>query len=178
MSVRIGFIVEGDSDMEIIRALAARVAPTESASFHFVRLGGRAALPTAYTSAMVLLSKGYDHIIVIFDADSSEPEIIQERRSRVEDSLRRHRLLDLVAVCPAVPEVEAWVLAGMAGADISVTRPKLELSRLAEEGGSGGVSQLIARAFDPALAARRNPSFADFAGTMKALAAHHSSAIA
>lgn len=146
--MRIGFIVEGDPDKAVVEALARRVLPA-GVEFHTVRLGGKAALPMAYTSVLTLLAKSYDHVVVLFDTDSTLPESNAQQKEQVEESLREHGVADRTSVCPAVPTVRDWILGG---------RQDVGSHRI-------GIDELrdFAQRLDLQQLKERNSSFAEFA---------------
>src|SRR5208283_4726955 len=104
--MKLGLIVEGDWDKVIAESLAKRVLPP-SVHVQTVRLGGKAALTTAYTTVFTFLSRGYEHAVLLFDADSSIAEVVAERRRRVEASLVEHHVSDRATAIPVVPVIEA-----------------------------------------------------------------------
>src|SRR5688572_8933187 len=97
IGMKIGFIVEGDTDKAIVETLARRILP-RGTRLHTVRLGSKIALPTAYTSVIEFLRKDYDHVWIIFDADTTEESLISAERAEVEASLRKYGLHDRTTV--------------------------------------------------------------------------------
>lgn len=172
--MRFGFIVEGDTDKAIAETLIRRMLPS-SIQLHTVRLGGKIALPSAYTTVALFLDRGHEHVFILFDTDSTIASVIARQRREVEAPLREHHLLDRAAVCPVVPTIEAWLLAGMADQPDSVPDPKAELTRtLRIRPSDVGALARLATTIDLDLARRRNASFAEF--TDAVLAAVHSEA--
>jgi hypothetical protein len=105
--MKIGFIVEGDGDRAAVESVARKLLP--GVRIHTVRLGGKAALPTAYTSVIELLRKGYDHVFIVFDADTTDGKVAAAQRRTVEASLREHKLDERTTVVAATPTVEEWL---------------------------------------------------------------------
>lgn len=163
--MKLGFIVEGDAAKAVLEELIPRLLPAGRAvEYGFVRLGGRAGLSTAYTSAIVLLSKNSDHVFIVFDAGSTLPAVVAEQKERVFAGVREYRLEADVTVCPAIPTIESWLLAGLRDQDPFAPDPTKRLGSMLGHpfdpavDGPGLVAQL-----DLELASRRNESFAQFA---------------
>jgi hypothetical protein len=107
--MKLGLIVEGDSHKAILERLVPRLtSPPSPIRYAFIRLGGREALSTAYTSAVVLLGKKYDHVIITFDTYTGQPEGVAELEERVAAGVRQFGLEQDVSICPAVPELRAF----------------------------------------------------------------------
>src|SRR6202035_3623645 len=102
-TMKLGFIVKGTREKQIVEALARRLLPAET-GIHTVRLGGIIAIPGAYTSVLILRSKGYDHVTLVFDAESALPRAIAERKRFIQAPLLDHHAGDVTTVCVAVPE--------------------------------------------------------------------------
>lgn len=164
--MKIGFIVEGDTDKTVVEAIARKLLPS-TMTFHTVRLGGKAALPTAFTSVIVILSKGYDHVVLLFDADTTQEELVERQKQEVEASLARHGVASHCTVCPVVRSIADWLEQGdPAGGKVTVARP---LS-LAERADREAAIQRASEALDLDLLRQRNPSFARFADVLASLA--------
>jgi hypothetical protein len=165
---RIGFIVEGDLDRSIVEALVLRLLAGKPFEPQFVRVGGKAAFSSAYVTALKLLDSGrYEHVIVLFDADTVEPAEIEWQRERIEVTLRQHQLgPEDVSVCVAVPAIEAWLLTRY----LDLEKPE-SLPNVKEELGRrlGGMcitpsrAARLAEELDLDLARRRATSFRQFA---------------
>lgn len=160
--LRLGFIVEGDSDRIVVEWIARRLLPPE-AQVRTIRLGSRAALPTAFTSVLTFFAKDYDQVIVVFDSDSTLTEVVAEQQRDVELSLCERGLLHRVSVCPAVPEIEAWIAAGIPELELPLENPKVSLLQLLRSPaiGANEVARLEGM-FDLSLARQRSPSFSHF----------------
>jgi len=106
---KLGFIVEGDFDKEVIETLAVRLL---GARFHVhtVRLGGKAALPWVWSTVLDLQARDYSHVIILFDADVSSESEVERQRREVELNLQQHGAAQNTSVCLAVPTIEAWLL--------------------------------------------------------------------
>lgn len=169
-AMKLGFIVEGTADKQIVEALARRLLPV-GVKFHTVRLGGIVAIPTAYTTVLLMRSKGYDHVTLVFDADSSIPASVATKKRYVEAPLAEHHVSDVTTVCPAVPQIEGWILAGLADEQYPVLDPKSSIQRLSQgqPPGAEAIGGLLER-MDLDLAAQREPSFAEFASHLRSLA--------
>jgi hypothetical protein len=107
MAKKIGFIVEGDVDKQVIAALVARIVPT--VEFKVVRLGGKAALTTAHTTAALFLHRGYSRVFIVFDTDTTDKAEIETQRAAVESSLREHDLLADCTIVPIAPSIHVWM---------------------------------------------------------------------
>jgi hypothetical protein len=151
--MKLGFLVEGDTDRLVVEAIARRILP-RGISFHTVRVGGKAALMSAYTSAIVLLSKGYDHVILIFDADTQDPESVVKQQVAIETTLVDHHLQEKVTVVAAIPTVTAW---------LGISLDKLSTSDAARLASSLSISSAEAN----------NPSIAHFGKLLRELAGLH-----
>ena len=120
---KVGFIVEGDRDKLIVETLSHRILPAEF-DFHSVRIGGKAGLYTAYTTVLLFLDRDYQHTIIVFDKNESEDWLVP----LVEETLERYGLVDEATICPAVPAIEAWLLAEYEENPEQVANPKLALA--------------------------------------------------
>ncbi|HFD40459.1 MAG TPA: hypothetical protein ENJ31_11510 [Anaerolineae bacterium] len=163
MERKLGFIVEGDTDRIIVESFAQRLLP-EGWRFHTVRLGGKAALPWAYTTVLMFLEEGYEHVIIVFDTDSLDEMEIARQKWEVVSTLEAHQVAHQTTVCPAVPVIEAWLLDDTYdGWPESLMQPQAALARQL------GVSQLSppvirrqAMTLNIERAARRNSSLQCF----------------
>ena len=111
---RIAFVVEGDTDKAVAEALAQRVWRIPPERMRTVRLGGRAAVPWLWETVLTLLEeKGYDHVVVLLDADDEDPEDADDGVAEIKAALVSHHIDEKsVSVFLAVPVLEAWILAG------------------------------------------------------------------
>ena len=166
---KLGFVVEGDRDRAILEALTRRLLPTGFQT-HFVRLGGKAALPWAYTTVLDFLQKGYSHVFIVFDADTSDPAQVSRQREESLSILRRHGLAEHVSLCIAVPEIEAWLLAGLRQRPEQAASPKRIIAERLGLAGSSLVSlQRTAHELDLETAAARSPSLREFVRALEAI---------
>lgn len=94
---KIGIIIDRD-DRDSTEAFARKVLG-DGFLVYAVRLGGPAALPWAWVTAHQFVAKGYDRVVVLFDAKQGQEET-GDRQSRIETSMREHGLQDTVVVCP------------------------------------------------------------------------------
>jgi hypothetical protein len=163
---KIGFIVEGDVDRLIVEILAHRILP-KGFDFHTVRLGGIAALSSAYTTVLLFLDKGYRHTILVFDTDSAIEVNYSWRVQMLEDSFETYGVLEQTTICTAVPTIEAWLLAEYEADPEQVANPKVALA------GHLGVQNLtlemigeVAERLDIEKARRRSESFDRFVGVL------------
>ena len=74
-----------------------------------VRLGGKAALPTAHTTAALFLEQGFDHVFIVFDADTTDQQESESQRLAIEETLAEHGLSGRVTVIPVVPTIHVWL---------------------------------------------------------------------
>jgi hypothetical protein len=166
---RIGFIVEGDLDRSIVEPLALRLLAGKPFAPQFIRVGGKAAFSSAYVTALKLLDRRrYEHVIVLFDADTIEPADIEWQREHIEQTLRQHQLgPEDVSVCVAVPAIEAWLLTRYLENPESLADAKEALARqLAGTRVTPSVAARLAEELDLELARRRATSFRQFADTL------------
>jgi len=172
MTTKIGFLVEGDVDKAVVEALASRILGPSFRPYA-VRLGGEVALPWAYATVLSLLEeKHYPHVVLVLDADSTNPNEVERRQQTLQGSLARHHLgANEVTVCLAVPSIEAWLLAGQRADPERVLQPKEELRRLLGKLPlSVERATDLANALDLAIARQRAPSLDRFGATLERLA--------
>jgi len=167
--MKLGFIVEGDSHKAILERLVPKLISASSPiRCAFIRLGGRGALSTAYTSAIVLLGKKYDHVFIIFDTYTGYPDAVAEQEERVAAGVRQFGLDEDVTVCPAVLQLESWLLAGLPDQDAKMFDPKSSLSAMLGKAYSGvDDGPGLADRIDIQLAEQRSLSFAKFAHAVR-----------
>lgn len=166
---KLGFVVEGDTDRAILEALTRRLLP-ERFQTHFVRLGGKAALPWAYTTVLDFLQKGYSHVFIVFDADTSDPAQVRRQREENLAILRRHGLAEHVSLCIAVPEIEAWLLAGLQEGPEQAASPKRTVAdRLGLTASNSVGWQRAAHELDLETAAARSASLSEFVRELRAV---------
>lgn len=89
---RIAFVVEGDTDKAVAEALARRVWRILPERMRTVRLGGRAAVPWLWETVLTLLEeKGYDHVVVLLDADE-EHDHADDALDEIKAALASHHI--------------------------------------------------------------------------------------
>jgi len=169
----IGFLVEGYIDKAVIEVLAERLLGAgpraEDYYFRVVSMGGKAAVPWAWSTVLAMLDEDRDqHVVLVLDADTTEPERIESQRARIEAMLADHNLeSDEVSICFAVPTIEAWLLSTYEAKPEAIANAKqtlhthLKIDRLTPEGAA-----IAARGLDLVLARQRAPSFNHFAETL------------
>ncbi|MDM8549973.1 hypothetical protein QUF72_07855 [Desulfobacterales bacterium HSG2] len=156
---KLGFIVEGDTDKVIIETLARRLLPSDT-QFHTVRTGSKSELfHSAHITVFKFLDKAYNHVIALFDTDSTDQDSIGERVLNCEEQFRRYDLLKQVTVCPVIPEIEVWLLANYFE-PFEIYRPKVMLAETIQEK-QLDIEKLVQTA-DINLMKKRNASFASF----------------
>lgn len=97
--------VEGPTDAEFLR----RILPPELLKdAEIVPSGGSAGIPSLASSILVRRRKP---VAVVMDADSLQPDVIEERRDSVEELIRVACASLPVKVIAIVPEIEAWLFA-------------------------------------------------------------------
>jgi hypothetical protein len=126
-------------------------------------LGGKAALTTAYTAVFTFLSRGYEHAVLLFDADSSIAEVVAEQRRRVEASLAEHHVSDRATAVPVVPAIEAWL--------VEEDDPKRKLRETIGRTPQIEDIQRLAQQVGLDNLAARNASFSEFRQTLMRLSA-------
>lgn len=73
LNMKLGFIVEDDTDKIIVETLARRFL-SAGVQFHIVRSGG---FHSAYITVFKFLEKSYNHIMILFDTDSADQHSIE-----------------------------------------------------------------------------------------------------
>jgi hypothetical protein len=159
---KLAFIVEGDTDATVVRALVERIAPPRT-RLGFVRAGGKIGIYSASPSVAILQGKGYDHVFVIFDADTNDPTVVREQETRIVDMLRERGLTRGISVVPVVPTIEAWLLADVEEQPDSVANAKGRLRELQRTGRLPDSVERIAERLKLEQLRNRSPSFAAFA---------------
>jgi Domain of unknown function (DUF4276) len=97
--------VEGPTDAEFLR----RILPPEVLkNAEIVPSGGSSGIPSLARSVLVRRKKP---IAVVMDADSNDPDLVEERRGDTEELIRAANASIPVKVIAAVPEIEAWLFA-------------------------------------------------------------------
>lgn len=173
-TLSLGFIVEGDTDKIIVETLAQRLLshPPIDFQFYTVRLGSKAALSSAYTTVWLFLEKGYEHIVLLFDADTTNKDEVFYQKSRVEKTLlENHIELSKVVVCPVIPEIEAWLLAHYFEFPEEHLNSRTKLKQITQQNVlSPQVLRAIAEQVDLELLEQRSSSFAEFAHALRTIA--------
>jgi hypothetical protein len=166
---KIGFILEGDSDRIIVETLARRIL-SQNVGFDTVRLGGIAALPSAYTTVLLFLDNDYHHVVLVIDADSRDESEYAWRKQSVEESLQRYHVLEEVTICTAVPSIEAWLLAEYEPNPEQVANPKIALAtHLGLTELSHNVIATLAQQLNIEKAKKRSKSFNNFVSKLRAV---------
>jgi hypothetical protein len=102
---RVYILVEGPTDAAILR----RILPPEALQdAELVPAGGSPGIPSLARSLLVRRKKP---VAVVMDADSVNPEVIEERQQSTEEFIRSADSSVPVKVVAAVPEIEAWFFA-------------------------------------------------------------------
>ena len=167
---KLGFIVESTKDKMIVETLARRILP-EAVQFYTVRLGHRSGFVTsAYITAFKFLTKLYAHVLVIFDTDSTDELEIENKYNHYEATFVKYGLTRDVSLCPAVPQIEAWLLGHY------IEHPELEAdakAKLADIMQADGVTDLsqLAETADLDVMKKRSASFAQFVQTLQTVIA-------
>jgi hypothetical protein len=97
--------VEGPTDADFLRRI---LAPEVLKDAEIVPSGGSSGIPSLARSVLVRRKKP---IAVVMDADSNDPEVIEERQEETEELIRAADSSIPVKVVSAVPEIEAWLFA-------------------------------------------------------------------
>jgi hypothetical protein len=99
---RVYIFVEGPTDADFLR----RILPEEVLKdAELVNAGGEAGIPSLARSVLVFRRRP---IAVLIDADSVEPDVIEERKQGLEDLIRAADGSIPVKVVTAVPKIESW----------------------------------------------------------------------
>ena len=162
---KLGFIVEGSFDKEVVEALAARLLG-EQFHVHTVRLGGKAALPWVWSTVLDLRAGDYSHIIILFDADASLESEVERKRQDIEQRLQQHGVARNTSVCLAVPSLEAWLLGGEPARLEGLSDPKGALERHLRRPLKPGDGARLADELDSERTRSLSPSFDRFVRTL------------
>ena len=129
--------VEGATDAEFLR----RILPPEVLQHaEIVPAGGSSGIPSLARTVLVRRKKP---IVVVMDADSMDPDAIEERQQSTEELIRAADGSIPVKVVVAVPEIEAWLLAAPEALARALGAPvPSELLPLARRDPSGVLQQL------------------------------------
>lgn len=165
---KLGFIVEGDFDKEVIETLAVRLLG-ERFHIHTVRLGGKAALPWVWSTVLDLQARDYSHIIILFDADVSSESDVERQRREVEMNLQQHGAARNTAVCLAVPAIETWLLTSGPPRPEARSDPKGVLEMRLGRPLQPGDGARLADELDIEQARKNSRSFEQFVQTLQAL---------
>jgi len=172
----IGFLVEGESDQAVVEALAVRLMKRKLGDREFfynaVPMDGKSNLPWAHTIAVPMLEEdGYQHVIVVLDADTTHQGRAVHLRRNVEAMFARHQLgEDKVTVCLAVPAIEAWLLTAYEEHPDEVEDAKRKLcERLHVRTILPAQAAIAANKLDLDLARKRSQSFKEFADALTAI---------
>ena len=156
---KVGFLVEGDRARGGLEPIVRRLLPADVRS-HFVRMGGKIGLLSSWPTVLLLKSKGYEHVFVLFDAESDSPRTIERMRFDILDMLRSHEVDDGVSVLPVAPTLEGW-LGISAAPNPRRWEPEEDTTIYRER----------AEALDLDALAASNPSFADFVAELRRVVA-------
>jgi 5S rRNA maturation endonuclease (ribonuclease M5) len=165
---KIGFIVEGDFDKEVIDTLAARLLGDRFHT-HTIRLGGKAALPWVWSTVLDLQARDYSHVIILFDADTSIESEVERQRREVEMDLRQHSAARNTSLCIATPTIEAWLLANEPTQPGDRSDPKGALQRRLRRPLQPGDGARLAEELDIEQARKNSRSFEQFFQALHAL---------
>jgi predicted ATP-dependent endonuclease of OLD family len=119
--------VEGPTDAEFLR----RVLPPELLKdAEIVPAGGSSGIPSLARTVLVRRKKP---VVVVMDADSIDPDLIEERRESTEDLIRAADASVPLKVVTVVPEIEAWLFAApeviVRALGVSVSNELVQLGR-------------------------------------------------
>lgn len=164
--IRLGFIVEGDNDREIVEPLIKKLLG-EECTLSFVRMGGVGAFYWAFSPVVELLTdKHCDYVVVLADADSNKKSAVKNRKEMIERPLREHHLNEsAVSVCLAVPVAEAWILARYEENPEQFLDAKERLSKLLRDNRRNFTAAELRReaeSLNLAVARQRSPSLDSF----------------
>lgn len=149
--------VEGPADADLLRRI---LPPERLQGVELVAAGGRAGVASLARSVLVERRKP---IAVLLDADSNDPDSIEERRASTEELIRAAGSGVPIKVVVAVPESEVWffavpaVIGRVLGATVSrdviemgKRDPKATLKRLGDTHHVNVTSQRLASELSPA----------------------------
>jgi hypothetical protein len=112
---RIAFIVEGDKDELLVEALARKLVVRLHAKaqpcFTTVPLGGSPHVMGILSIVLLLLGRGCQRVIVVFDTRTTNKRRISTLLEEIQMPLIKGGVVERVVLVPAVPSIESWVLA-------------------------------------------------------------------
>lgn len=180
MTKIIGLIAEDDSDIEVLKILAAKISNRRFSTKHFVGKGCGPLKRKLPGWCKALLDKGVSSIAVIHDLDKND---LAALRSRLDELLPKDGLTHRAVIIP-VEELEAWLLSDEVAIETAmklqsrpktihhpekVTSPKEHLGRIVRDHSKDRLKQyvntvhnkLIAQSLSPDKLAKCS-SFSDF----------------
>src|SRR5882724_6098700 len=87
---KIGFIVVEDLAKHVVEPLARRVFGPGFLAYA-VTFGAKGMLPGAYATALFLLrEKSYAHVVLVFDADSTDPDDVETEQRQAEKDFHKY----------------------------------------------------------------------------------------
>lgn len=110
MSRRVGFIVEDQSDLDILHALATRIATRKFSVSHFIGRGCGAVRRKARPWCENLAAKGCAYIAIVHDRDRND---VTELRSALTTIVPQSLSAKTSIIIP-IEEIEAWLLSDAA----------------------------------------------------------------
>jgi hypothetical protein len=137
---RVYILVQGPTDAAFLRRILSQEVLKDT---ELVNAGGSLGIPSLARSLLVRRKRP---VAVVMDADSVNPDVIEERQQTTEDFIRAADASIPVKVVTAVPAIEAWFFAApetlehIVGQEISMDwlalgkrDPKGVLQQLAEK---------------------------------------------
>lgn len=97
--------VEGPADATFLRRI---IPPELLENVEIVAAGGGSGILSLARSIIVVRRKP---VVVVMDADSIDPDVIEERRASTEELIRAAGASIPIKVVAAVPEIDAWLFA-------------------------------------------------------------------
>lgn len=169
--MRLGFVVEGSTDADVVRVLVDRLVPDSARRPKFVIARGRSEIARRADHLVELAGAGTECVLVLVDLDGDDPRT--DELVAIEDALRR--AAGPARVLYAVQAIEAWLLAGESrdGSTETIAEPKRLLSELMRRQGrrKGYVprtdARRLARTLDIDRATTANDSLAEFARVVR-----------
>ena len=166
--VKLGFIVERTKDEIIVETLARRLLPP-TVRFYTVPMGHKSGFYSAYITVVKFVQKAYDRVIIVFDTDTADPIRINERQGCYEPQFKKYGLEKHITLCPAVLQIESWLLANYVERPERYSLPREELAEAIQvEKLTETDIQQLAKTADIDLMRNRSSSFDFFVNTLQA----------
>ena len=126
--IKIGFIVEGATDVTLITKLVTRLHP--DIFMRAIYVGGKSRFYSAHIGTVAFLRKEYQHVFVLFDTDTTDSFNIEDQLRSFSQPFREYGLEKRATLIPIIPEIEAWILSHFIKEIHPSTSPKAALRKI------------------------------------------------